>query len=133
MTLASRLRQTRLSLGISQKELATRSGVTQQMISKLERGEAAGSVDLVAIAGALQVTAEWLFSGAGAAPGETPEVRCESAPYHVAPRITPQEEVLIEYFRALTERQRADVIRDLHDKKQGNEEILNALLKRRKA
>ena len=135
MSLGRRIKETREAKGLSQADLAERAGVSQQMISKLERGKAARSGDLVSIAAALDVSAEFLFSGTGprTAPEPTPpqQVACEPGPYHVAPQMTPQEQVLVEYFRALTERQRADVIRDLQATKQGNEEILNELPRRR--
>lgn len=65
MNLATRLTETRKSLGYSQRELAHLSGVSQQMISKLETGNAEGTRDIVALARALNITAHWLQTGEG--------------------------------------------------------------------
>ncbi|WP_246221745.1 helix-turn-helix domain-containing protein [Marichromatium bheemlicum] len=61
---SKRLRQRRLALGLTQRELATRSGMSQQMISRLESGRAESTGDIVALAQALTVSAEWLLTGA---------------------------------------------------------------------
>lgn len=48
---------------MTQKDLSLACGVTQQMISKIEKGNADSTGDIVAIATALGVTAEWLLTG----------------------------------------------------------------------
>lgn len=67
-----RIRQLRQSAGLTQEQLANRAGITQQSVSKLERGKAGSSRELVAIAAALGTTAEHLKSGTGSAVNEDP-------------------------------------------------------------
>lgn len=77
-TLAERLRHARNSRSMSQRAVAERSGVKQQMISKLERGKAKYTGDLVAIADVLRVNPGWLATGRGpmdAADGHSAEDR----------------------------------------------------------
>ena len=70
-TLSERLRQARQSQGMSQTELARASGVSQQAISLLERGDALKSKHIIPLSVALQVNPQWLQSGRG--PRETPD------------------------------------------------------------
>jgi phage repressor protein C with HTH and peptisase S24 domain len=65
MTMADRIKVERKALGFSQGELAERAGVKQQMISKLETGQAQSTGDLAAIARALNVAPWWLQTGDG--------------------------------------------------------------------
>lgn len=59
--LGERLRQIRKRIGMTQAELASRSMVSQQTISKLESGRARSTTELVKIARALNVTADYLY------------------------------------------------------------------------
>lgn len=61
-SLAKRLRKARKKAGLSQPELAERSGVSQQAISRIERGEQKGTSFLVALADACGVDPAWLYS-----------------------------------------------------------------------
>lgn len=63
--LQTRLRETRKSLGLTQKALASKVGIDQSTYSVLETLEGSTSKHLVAIAQALGVRAEWLQSGSG--------------------------------------------------------------------
>jgi transcriptional regulator with XRE-family HTH domain len=61
---ARRLAETRVDRGISQRELARRSGVSFAHISRIERGERAASVPaLRRLAGALDISPDWLETG----------------------------------------------------------------------
>lgn len=62
-TLASRIRDTRKSLKLSQEALAEKAGVSQSLIHKLESGESSESRKLPGIAKALEVTSDWLATG----------------------------------------------------------------------
>ena len=64
-TRGQRLARARSEAKLSQKQLATRSGVSQQLISKLERDAVEDTAATIAIARALGKSAEWLDSGAG--------------------------------------------------------------------
>jgi transcriptional regulator with XRE-family HTH domain len=63
MTLAERLRMARVHAKLSQPQLAERSGVSQQMISRLERGSSKGSAGIVNLAIVCGVRPEWLSDG----------------------------------------------------------------------
>lgn len=65
MNYGERLKTLRKQLKISQIELSERSGVSQQTISRIERGERAPSGATFAIAETLGVNADWLRSGDG--------------------------------------------------------------------
>lgn len=61
MSLGERLRQIRREARLTQAELAERARVSQQTVSKLESGRARSTKELVAIARALGVTADYLY------------------------------------------------------------------------
>jgi transcriptional regulator with XRE-family HTH domain len=62
-TIAKRIKETRVGLELTQKELAKKAGVSQGTIGNLESGARTSPRHLVQIANALGVTAEWLQSG----------------------------------------------------------------------
>lgn len=64
-TLAQRLRLSRKERGLTQAQLAEAAGVAQSDISKLERGEAQKTANLVRLAKALGVNPAWLDTGDG--------------------------------------------------------------------
>jgi len=63
MSLAQRLKQSRDKARISQRELARRSGLSQQLISKLENGLVESTTEVFRLAEALRVDARWLATG----------------------------------------------------------------------
>jgi len=65
MTLGERLKRAREYAGLTQKELEQRSGVLQQMISKVENGYQETSAYIVELAVACGVRPEWLGMGQG--------------------------------------------------------------------
>lgn len=69
-----RVRERRLALGLTQADLATRSGLSQEAISRLENGRIRGLMQPTqdALAGALGVSVEWIRGGDDAAPGDPP-------------------------------------------------------------
>lgn len=74
MTLGARLRQARKHAKLTQESLATRSGVSQQLISSLERDKQDSTVFVVELATACGVRPQWLASG------EEPMVEEEGKP-----------------------------------------------------
>jgi transcriptional regulator with XRE-family HTH domain len=66
--LGARVRAARRALGLTNKELAARAGVTPATISLIERGHHHRTIFLAEIAVALDVSAIWLGLGLGKAP-----------------------------------------------------------------
>jgi len=64
-TVGDRIKEKRLALGMSQAELAKRSGLKQPTISSLELNQASNTRAIASIAHALQVNALWLEKGEG--------------------------------------------------------------------
>lgn len=85
----SRIRERRLALGLTQSDLAARSGLSQEAISRLENGRIRGLMQPTqdALAGALGVSVAWLRGGEddGASP---PAV--EPRPAAVSPADVPE-------------------------------------------
>jgi transcriptional regulator with XRE-family HTH domain len=65
MNLGERLKKAREHAGLTQKELEEKSGVLQQMISKIEKGRQDTSAYIVQLAVACGVRPEWLGMGQG--------------------------------------------------------------------
>lgn len=63
MSLAQRIKQSREKADISQRELAKRSGLSQQLISKLENGLVESTTEVFRLAEALRVDPRWLATG----------------------------------------------------------------------
>jgi transcriptional regulator with XRE-family HTH domain len=61
--IGERIKSTRKQLGMSQQQLSKLSGISQQIISRLESKKAEGTTGIVALANALKVTPEWLQTG----------------------------------------------------------------------
>lgn len=76
-TMANRIKKRRLELGLSQTQLAEKSGVSQQMISKLETGKTEDTSAIVPLAKALETSAEELEDGAPA-PTAKPRQRSDT-------------------------------------------------------
>ncbi len=68
-SLGRRLLYARKSVkGWTQKQLAVAAGVNQSDVSKIERGDSQTTVNLLALARALEVAPDWLDTGVGEAP-----------------------------------------------------------------
>ena len=81
-TLSERLKYARNQVAkLSQKELSERSGLAQQTISKLERGDACSTTGMVSLARACGVDPVWLADGVGQPiASSVPLVKDESDP-----------------------------------------------------
>lgn len=64
-TIGERLAWARTRLGLTQKELATKAGVSQGTIGNIESGRGRDPREILAIASAAQVSANWLKTGKG--------------------------------------------------------------------
>lgn len=69
MSLGQRLKQAREKAELSQRGLAKRSGLSQQLISKLENGLVESTTEAFALAEALRVNPLWLATGKGSPRG----------------------------------------------------------------
>ncbi len=65
MTLGQRLKRARQQVRLSQRALARHSGLSQQLISKLENGLIESTTEIFPLAAALRVDARWLATGQG--------------------------------------------------------------------
>lgn len=81
MTYSQRLKKARAHAKINQATLATRSGVSQQTISKIERDKQEASAYTVQFATACGVRPEWLATGEGGMTETEPRAREKPAPY----------------------------------------------------
>lgn len=64
MEMNDRIRQGRVKLGVSQEYVAEQLGVSRQAVSKWESGRSApDTANLIALAGLLRVSVEWLAAG----------------------------------------------------------------------
>jgi SOS-response transcriptional repressor LexA len=64
-TFSDRVREARKELGLTQIQLAAAAGLSQTTISDIERGRNDSSADIVSLARAIGVRAEWLADGRG--------------------------------------------------------------------
>lgn len=64
-TLGKRLKQARKARNMTQKELESRSGVSQQFISKIEQEKIENTTEVFNLSEALKISAKWLATGSG--------------------------------------------------------------------
>lgn len=69
-TFAERLRAARRAAKLSQVQLAKKTGLSQTTISNIESGRNDGSREILQLAKALKVNAEWLLNGVGPREGQ---------------------------------------------------------------
>lgn len=76
-TLGKRLKAARKSKGFTQQELEKLSGVSQQLISKIESEKIESTTEVFNLAEVLEVNAKWLATGNGEMNGENRAVSNE--------------------------------------------------------
>jgi transcriptional regulator with XRE-family HTH domain len=64
-TLGKRLKAARKNKGMMQRELELKSGVSQQLISKIENEKIDSTTEVFALSEALGISARWLSTGNG--------------------------------------------------------------------
>ena len=104
MTLADRIKDARIRAGLSQAELARRSGISQPSLHDLESGKSktARSTTLVHLAEALGQTPEWLAGGKGASLTTSTRTAAEEALLSDFRRLNSSEKrVVVRMIRAL--------------------------------
>lgn len=79
-TFANRVRIRRKEMGLSQKELARLSGLSQTTISDIERGRNDASREIVELAAALQCRSHWLKTGDGPRLDSSPSIQMNVTP-----------------------------------------------------
>lgn len=87
MTIGERLKSERVAAKLTQGQLAELSGISQQMISKLERNAASATREILALAAALSISPDWLKDGTGPKQidKDAPEDREFFRDYHALP------------------------------------------------
>ena len=104
MQIGERIKIARHELGYSQIKLAEISGVSQQMISKLERGVSQKTADVVTLAIALKVRPRWLE--VGEKPRNEIDHNFLSKPVNryttLAGELSPEEQIFLELYRKLS-------------------------------
>lgn len=80
MNLGQRLKIAREHAKLTQIELAERSGVKQQVISKIERGMQHDTGAIIPLARACGISPYWLDSGEGGMTSQSPTASIESLP-----------------------------------------------------
>jgi transcriptional regulator with XRE-family HTH domain len=70
VSIGHRLREAREARGLTQVDVAARTGIRQATISKFEKGQIGepGAQKIAALAQALDVSMEWIITGAGEGP-----------------------------------------------------------------
>lgn len=81
MNLAQRLKHARESKKLTQASLANQSGVSQQLISRLESAKVESTTEIFPLADALGVSARWLATGQGAMQEEQEQSRPKPLTY----------------------------------------------------
>jgi len=115
MKLSERLKKARKHASLSQKELEAASGVSQQMISRIETGQSKETADIVKLSIACGVRPEWLAEGQG---GMTAE---DTEPVQL---LTDDQRRALEYLDGLSPNQRAEWFRWADEKGQQNREVM---------
>lgn len=116
MSIGSRIKEARRAKKLTQKELASKVGMTQGSLSELETGESKGTTMIASFAAALGVNALWLETGKGTMQGEPGPVVDEHGfiqdgpgVYEGAMRVVVGEEDDVIHVRKVTLRLRAGV------------------------
>lgn len=134
-TLAERFGQALGESGLTQDKLGDIVGTSQAAIQKIANGKTRRPRQLLAIARALKVNAEWLETGKGEKYKVVASysqqsmggvgVEAESATYTIP--IGDAERALLDAFRRLTERQRVELLESALAAAKTNDEILGEL------
>lgn len=123
-SLATRLKQSRTSAGLSQEALAEIAKVSQSLIGNLESGNQKSTSKIAQIAAALGVNALWLAIGKGEPRPITSGANEPSAGYNF---LTPEERAMLATYRELTREQRNEHLRRAEETQQANASIIAEL------
>lgn len=112
-TLGERVKKTRKALKLSQEQLATKSGLKQPDISKIERGEIRKPTGILGLARALRCDAYWLETGVESQPTKLPATVSQErhTPTHTIPSLEDAFNTLARHFEAMPEEDRENAVR----------------------
>ena len=116
-TLGKRLLTARKLSGLTQAELTKKSGVSQQLISRIENDKVESTTEVFKLADALNVNPRWLATGGGEM---EPEKRTASD-------ASEEEMKAIRLLRNLTSEQRGNVLKKLENLNQENALVIKEL------
>jgi len=100
-TLGSRLKLSRKQRAMTQKDLSEKSGVSQQLISRVESEKIDNTTEFLSLAEALGVSAKWLSKGEGEMTGE------DTVASNSADALTYEAQELAKTFQKLPPKQQA--------------------------
>lgn len=116
MSIGTRIRQARKSVGLTQKELAVKVGMNQSSLSELETGESTGTTIVATIANALGVNALWLEKGVGEMAGQpAPEAPQLADGWSELTRVDVTELRLLALFRRADARLKREILSSVEE------------------
>lgn len=116
-TLGKRLLTARKLSGLTQAELTKKSGVSQQLISRIENDKVESTTEVFKLADALNVNPRWLATGDG-------EMESEK---RTASDASKDEIKAIRLLRKLTSLQKENIIKKLENLNLENNLVINEL------
>ena len=120
-TLGKRLKAARKSKGFTQQELEKLSGVSQQLISKIESEKIESTTEVFNLAEVLDVNAKWLATGNGEMSGESRVVSSEYS----------REDLnLLNMINGMTSEQKNDTTQIIQDYYRKNQLVIEELTNR---
>ena len=120
-TLGKRLKAARKSKGFTQQELEKLSGVSQQLISKIESEKIESTTEVFNLAEVLEVNAKWLATGNGEMHGENRAVSSEYS----------REDLnLLNMINGMTSEQKNDTTQIIQDYYRKNQLVIEELTNR---
>jgi transcriptional regulator with XRE-family HTH domain len=120
-TLGKRLKAARKSKGFTQQELEKLSGVSQQLISKIESEKIESTTEVFNLAEVLDVNAKWLATGNGEMSGESRVVSSEHS----------REDLnLLNMINSMTSKQKNDTTQLIESYYRENQLVIDELIAR---
>lgn len=125
-----RIKNRRLALKLTQKELAKKVGVAHVTISQWERGDTSPRGDrLLSLAEALGCDAAWILRGIHTTGKDIPTIETTPAKTSLTKeQLTFQETILLDLFSSLPESEQEQLIKTLEEKKEHYAKLLRELL-----
>lgn len=109
MSIGERIREARKRAKLTQKQLATKVGISQGALSELETGESEGTTYVASFAAALGVNALWLETGKGLPGPGAVDVRRERTARMIL--AYDDEAALLDLFRRTDDRGRFEIVK----------------------